>query len=315
MSTPGIANYARVSAFSPLEDRNTAYAHIQKEIQALEAAIRALKGHHNSLSSISRLPAELLSRIFELLARGEDYISTAAAKRKPHWIGAAPLLHTFQIHSSGSILPENLFSGPGGAPQLRCLSLNGCNVHWTSKFLRFLTHLTVARLSAEYRLSVNELITNLGNMPQLESIHLSSAMASPGPSEPNSSSSPYTHLPAIARIHLTENLMNCLAFFTKFTYPNTTIVSINCLPSAYQPGNVTLVRDLITTINAKNVVPITSLYVDPLAFRGQDSQGIRRVFVDFYGVSFPPSSISWDSLALHHLKSLRVIKINILRSV
>ena len=39
LAATDIANYARVSAFSPLEVRNTAYAHIQKEIEALEAVI------------------------------------------------------------------------------------------------------------------------------------------------------------------------------------------------------------------------------------------------------------------------------------
>ena len=82
LTTPDIGNYAQVSAFSPLKDRNT-YMRVQGEIQALEAAIRALKGRHNSLSSISRLPAELLSRIFELLARSKD---TASVKRTPHWV-------------------------------------------------------------------------------------------------------------------------------------------------------------------------------------------------------------------------------------
>jgi len=236
LTTTDIANYAQVSAFSRSEDRITAYAHIQQEIQTLEAAIRALKVLHNSLSSISRLPAELLSRIFVLLVRSED---TMSVKRKPHWVGvshvcsqwrhialecprlwshiryslcprwamemlerskmapitvedraawgscaasagnnavvavlkqlariehltlqvqewpkltelfsslsgAAPLLHTFQITSDDSLgmLPETIFSGPGGAPQLRCLSLDGCSVHWKSDFLCSLTHLT-----------------------------------------------------------------------------------------------------------------------------------------------------------------------------
>ena len=75
--------YACVSAFSPPEDRNTAYVHIKKEIQALGAAIRTLKVRHNSLSTTSRLPPELLSRIFEFLARGENN----KAKQKPDWIG------------------------------------------------------------------------------------------------------------------------------------------------------------------------------------------------------------------------------------
>ena len=393
------------SAFSPPEDRNTAYAHIQKEIQALEAAIRALKGRHNSLSSISRLPPELLSRIFEFLARGKCY----AEKRKLHWIGisyvcsqwrhialgcprlwsdiqcsfsprlamemlkhlktvpitvegragwgsyisagnnavtaaleqlgrienltltlcgspklkeivsslsgAAPLLHTFQItlDDSQAMLPENIFS-PGGAPQLCCLSLNGCTVNWRSGFLCSLTHLMVARAPTGCRLSVNKLITNLGNMPQLESIHLSSVMAPSGQSELNTSFSPSTLLPFIACIHLGDNLMNCLAFFTQLTYSNTAIVSVKCLNShaAYHTDNIApSVRDLITTIDSKNIVPITFLYIENqdfyhVTFRGHDLQGTKQIFVEFQDVSFQPSSISWNSLAIHHLKSLQV---------
>jgi len=167
---------------------------------------------------------------------------------------------------------------------------------------------------------VDELITNLGNMPQLESIHLSSVMVPPGNSELNASSSPSTLLPFIAHIHLEENLMICLAFFTKFIYPNTAIVSIKSFRSDYHADNVgPSLRDLITTINAKNIVPIASLSVENLfylaTFGGQDSQGIRRVFVEFLGVSFQPSTISWDSLALHHLKSFHVVGVRILRSV
>ena len=165
---------------------------------------------------------------------------------------------------------------------------------------------------------MNELITNLGNMPQLESIHLSSVMAPLGHSELNVYFSPSALLPFIASIHLEDDPMSCLAFFTRFTYPNTAIVSVKCSRSDYRSDSVTPVRDLITVINAKNIVPITSLYVEsayPRTFRGQDSQGIGRVVVEFQGVSFQPSSISWDSLALHHLKPLRVIGIKILSSV
>jgi len=236
--------------------------------------------------------------------------------------GAAPLLHTFHITLEDysldmPALPENIFSGPGGAPQLRCLSLTGCNANWKSEFLRSLTHLTVARLSTGCRLSVDELITNLGNMPQLENIHLCSVMAPP---EHNSSSSPSTHLPVIARIHLEEKLMGCLAFFTTLTYPNTTIVSIKCCREDYHTDNIApgSVRALISTISAKNIVPITSLCVENLCrgmFQGQDSQGIRRIFIEFQDISFQSSSISWDSLTLHHLKSLRVAGIYIPWSV
>ena len=280
LTTPDTGYYTRLLAFSPLEDRNTAYVHIQKEIQALEAAIRALKGRHNSLSPISRHPAELLSRIFELLAHSED---SRPFQRRTHWVGvshvcsqwrhialeclrlwshitcfpysrwamemlkrskmapltvegragwgpiasaqdkvvtaaleqlsriehltltlhglpklkdifsclsgAAPLLHTFQVTSDDpqTILPENIFSGPGGAPQLHCLSLDRCTVNWKSELLRSLTHLTVARVSTD------ELITNLDNLPQLESIHLSLVMVPLGPSD--ASSSLPIHLP------------------------------------------------------------------------------------------------------------------------
>jgi len=112
--------------------------------------------------------------------------------------------------------------------------------------------------------------------------------------------------------------MSCLAFFTTVTYPNTAIVSISCPRSAYHTDNDTFVRDLITVINAKNIVPITSLSVEnlyPATFQGQDSQGIRRVSIEFHHFDFQPSGISWDSLALHHLKSFKVVGIGILRSV
>ena len=109
--------------------------------------------------------------------------------------------------------------------------------------------------------------------------------------------------------------MNCLAFFTKFTYPNTAIVSVKCSRPAYHPGNITLAPDLITIINTKNVVPITSLHIENVCghwtFRGHDSHGIRRVFFDFQDISFQPSSIGWDSLPLHHLKYLQVTAIYI----
>ena len=398
-----------MSAFSPLEHRNTAYVDIQKDIEALETAIRALKGHHNGLSSISRLPAELLLGIFELLAR--DKMDVYIGMEQPPWVEvshvcsqwrhialecprlwshiqcslhprwtmemlkrskmvpitvdcrpifgsnaasvitaaleqlsriedltlalsklpkhneifsslsrAAPLLHSFQIYTEDSqaMLPENIFSGPGGAPQLRKLSLDGCDFHWKSELLHSLTHLTVASVSTECRLSVDELVTTLGHIPQLESIHLSSVMVPPRHSEPNASSSPSTFSPLIARIHLADNLMSCLAFFTKFIYPNTAIVSIECSRSDYHSDIVTPVRDLITVVNAKNIVPITSLHVENLnrtTFRGQDSQGIRRIVIDFQDIPLETSSISWDSLTLHHLKSLQVHGIYIPRSV
>lgn len=101
-----------------------------------------------------------------------------------------------------------MISEPGRAPQLRCLCLDGCAANWTFKFLRSLTHLTIARVSTGCRLSVEGLITNLDNTPQLESIHLSSVMAPAGNSEPNVSSSPSTLLPFIARIHPEDNPTN-----------------------------------------------------------------------------------------------------------
>ena len=73
--------------------------------------------------------------------------------------------------------------------------------------------------------------------------------------------------------------------------------------------SLTPISDLITAINAKIIIPITFLHVDNLyhgSFQGQDSQGIRRVLVDFQDVSVRPFSISWDSLALHHLKIINI---------
>ena len=166
---------------------------------------------------------------------------------------------------------------------------------------------------------MDELVTNLGNLPHLESIHLSSLMAPPRHPELDAFSSPSTLLPFIARIDIIGDLVGCLAFLTKLTYPNTATVSINCFPSGYTDNVMPSVRDLITTINAKNIVPITSLYVEnryqAMTFRGQDAQGIERVFVLFQNYSLQPSGISWDSFALHHLKSLRVIGFKILPSV
>ena len=117
-------------------------------------------------------------------------------------------------------------------------------------------------------------------------------MVPPGHSELNASSSgSSTHLPFIARIHLEDDLMSCLAFFTKFTHPTTAIVSVKCSCSTYDTHNMTLlVRD---SINVKNVVPIPSLCVENLdrtMFRGRDSQGIRQVFVESQDIHFQPSS-------------------------
>ena len=236
--------------------------------------------------------------------------------------GGAPLLHTFQITSKDDSqvvhLPENIFSGPGGVPQLRRLSLTGCNFNWKSEFLRSLTHLTLIKVPTACRLSVHGLVMNLGHMPQLESIHLSSVMAPLGHSELNASSRPSTLLPFITRIHLGGHLENCVAFFTEFAYPNTAIVSIKCSRSSQTDNLAPSVRDLITTINAKNVVPFTFLHVENLdhgTFLGQDSQGIRRVSVEFRDVYLQPSSISCDSLPLHHLKTLQVAAIKILEWV
>ena len=81
------------------------------------------------------------------------------------------------VASIQDMLPETVFSGPGGTPQLRCLSLTECSVSWESKFMCSLTHLTIVQVPTACRLPVNDLITNLGHMPQLESIHLSSVLA------------------------------------------------------------------------------------------------------------------------------------------
>ena len=125
------------------------------------------------------------------------------------------------------MLPENIFSGPGVAPQLRRLPLDRCSVSWESEFLRSLTHPTVSlKVLTEYTLSVDELVTNLGHILQLESIHLSLAIALLGRSELNASPSLSTLLPGIARIHLEEYSAGCLAFLTKFTYPIVAIVGV-----------------------------------------------------------------------------------------
>ncbi|RDB16622.1 hypothetical protein Hypma_002869 [Hypsizygus marmoreus] len=56
------------SAFSPETVKEAAYARIKREIEASEAATRAWKGHHNSLSIISRLPPEILAHVFKFIA-------------------------------------------------------------------------------------------------------------------------------------------------------------------------------------------------------------------------------------------------------
>ncbi|RDB15007.1 hypothetical protein Hypma_005511 [Hypsizygus marmoreus] len=57
-----------VSAFDSPSNIKAAYNRIQQEIEYLEAAIRAWKTRHNTLSIISRLPVEILSSIFQCSA-------------------------------------------------------------------------------------------------------------------------------------------------------------------------------------------------------------------------------------------------------
>jgi hypothetical protein len=56
-----------VSAFSNTTDVEAAYKRIEEEIEALEAAIRAWKGRHNTLSITARLPPEILVTIFKFV--------------------------------------------------------------------------------------------------------------------------------------------------------------------------------------------------------------------------------------------------------
>jgi hypothetical protein len=56
-----------VSAFSSTTVVEAAYKRIEEEIEALEAAIRAWKGRHNTLSITARLPPEILVTIFKFV--------------------------------------------------------------------------------------------------------------------------------------------------------------------------------------------------------------------------------------------------------
>ncbi|KAF5378518.1 hypothetical protein D9615_007157 [Tricholomella constricta] len=74
---PGIAH--EVSCYSAPEVKKAAYKQIRREIDSLEASIRALKARHNSLSITARLPPEILSEIFDWTA--------AMLRKKPfRWI-------------------------------------------------------------------------------------------------------------------------------------------------------------------------------------------------------------------------------------
>ncbi|RDB16623.1 hypothetical protein Hypma_002868 [Hypsizygus marmoreus] len=71
------------SAFSPVTVKEAAYARIQREIEAFEEVIREWREHRNTLSSIARLPPEILSHVFKCVA---DALMAIAGYRKLRWI-------------------------------------------------------------------------------------------------------------------------------------------------------------------------------------------------------------------------------------
>ncbi|KAF5378511.1 hypothetical protein D9615_007159 [Tricholomella constricta] len=74
---PGITHGA--SCHSAPEVKKSAYEQIWREIDSLEASIRALKRRHNALSITARLPPEILSEIF-------DWTATMLHNESSRWI-------------------------------------------------------------------------------------------------------------------------------------------------------------------------------------------------------------------------------------
>jgi hypothetical protein len=62
-----------------------AYKKIEEEIKALEVAIRARKGHHNTLSITARLPPEILAKIFKCVVI-IDPLPVYSSIRRSGWI-------------------------------------------------------------------------------------------------------------------------------------------------------------------------------------------------------------------------------------
>lgn len=188
-------------------------------------------------------------------------------------------------------LEDGLFSG-GNTPRLRTVIFKNCRFSWTSPLLSNLTYLAIYQdkfvsLFILFRLlieaflyirrspipppTVDELLSVLGNLPQLESLSLENSIPSyPMPRNPANCivpSRPRTVvLPGLALLYLDGDHFDCLSLLQSLSFPPYIDVSIRLQPSstpAERPhlGIIQEIANRVRTLSQDRLLPIRKAFV------------------------------------------------------
>ncbi|KAF6746150.1 hypothetical protein DFP72DRAFT_1076556 [Ephemerocybe angulata] len=129
----------------------------------------------------------------------------------------------------------------GGAPKLRCLSLEGCLFRWSNvPPSSVLTHLRLNALpAAEYkRPTAEEFFRSLAQMPLLEDVYLESVL--PLPYDSSTPARPPVELSNLSYLHLEDSLAPVIVFFGGVRIPKRPNIELDCWnePNAEELGQL-----------------------------------------------------------------------------
>jgi hypothetical protein len=174
-----------------------------------------------------------MSRIQKLsLSQSEGYYKNPLGKVLTNLVDPAPLLESLSVSFNNSItvntLCQQLFSGD--APRLRELDLRYCLLAWDAPILRGLTLFKMTFIPVAARLSMDQIIAALSNMPNLEILELCDVL--PCQVSPDAIVKTCPEL-IVSLPHLTHLLIESDApeadfLLNHFHHPSTTSVTLLC---------------------------------------------------------------------------------------
>jgi hypothetical protein len=174
-----------------------------------------------------------MSRIRELFLHDGGYREEMVQMLPDFFKGPIPLLESFKMFFNQTAcigyplnykLPNDFF--PGQTHRLRELELQGCSHPSDFSCLSGLTTLKVSHVPDGSKPSVEQVLTGLHNMPDLENLDLCQALSS----DPANTASdiPHVSLPRLTHIHIASGLRECASLVSRLIYPSTDFVSLNC---------------------------------------------------------------------------------------
>ena len=177
---------------------------------------------------------------------------------------SAPTLESiFLLHKSNSsskvVIPVNLFNCT--TPSLSSLELENCDISWKSPLLKGLQTLKILRPSKEARPKLEDWLSTLDEMPQLETLVLNSAtpLASLA-----SLTSRIVTLPSLNKLYLAASAKDCFLALTHLVLPALTCLHVNVISQESEGGDVRLLIPYVAqnVSGMQDVEPFRSILID-----------------------------------------------------